>query len=158
MCPALSMRSVSQWTSPAMIRACAFARLSTKPRSTRSISTRERVDGREPLMDGRFLAIVSRATMSCASGSSHQRLEIVYGPLKSLAQGNGRLPTQQLACQRNIRAALQGIVLGQRHLDEFRARPGHLDHDLGQLANRELTGIADVDRPGHIVRRVHQPD
>src|SRR5690242_19073739 len=114
-----------------MISACALALLSTSPRSTRSVSTRERL-----MMD-------SLAISSCRwLGSVHQRLEIVYGPLKTLAQGNGRLPTQQFTRLRDIRAALQGIILRQRHLDDFRLRSDHFNHDLGQLTDRELAGIS----------------
>ena len=39
-----------------------------------------------------------------------------------------------------------GSSIGQRLVDDLRARAGHLDDRLGQLQQRELVGVADVDR------------
>ena len=41
-------------------------------------------------------------------------------------------------------------------MDDARGRSGHGDHGLRELEDREFGRVAEVDRPGHLVRRVHQ--
>jgi hypothetical protein len=45
------------------------------------------------------------------------------------------------------------IVHGQRLEDDLALRPGHLQHRLGELENRELARVAEVDRVVLFARR-----
>ncbi len=56
------------------------------------------------------------------------------------------LPAEQVASAGYVGLALLGVVDGQRLVDDLRARLGHLEHGLGELQQRELVGVADVDR------------
>ena len=57
----------------------------------------------------------------------------------------------------DVRLTLLGIIGRQRHEDEFRFRSRHLDDDLGELPDRELARIAEIDRAGEVAVAVHQP-
>ena len=46
----------------------------------------------------------------------------------------------------DVGLALFGIVLGQRLVNNFAARPGSLDDGLGELQHRHLGRVADVHR------------
>ncbi len=64
-----------------------------------------------------------------------------------------RLPVEQGLCERNVGAALDGIVFGQfSRLDDVRRRAGEFLHELGEFANGEFAGVAEVDRAMHVRR------
>src|SRR4029453_17306836 len=65
---------------------------------------------------------------------------------QALAQLDRRLPAEQLPGAGDLGLAYLRVVGGPRLVDDFRARFGHLDHDLSQLEQGELVGVADVDR------------
>ena len=46
----------------------------------------------------------------------------------------------------DVGLAQRRIVVRQRHVDDLGRRAGELEHQLGQLADRELVRVADVDR------------
>ena len=75
---------------------------------------------------------------------------------QSILQGNLRLPAQLLAGQRNVRLPLARIVGRQRLGDEGRFRSRHVDDHLGEPADGELAGIAEIDRAGDVVAAFHQ--
>src|SRR3954453_9567010 len=65
---------------------------------------------------------------------------------KSFAQVDFGLPSQQLAGQADVGLTDLRIPGGQRLIADLRTRAGDLDDRLGQLEQRELVGVADVDR------------
>ena len=71
---------------------------------------------------------------------------------EALLQRDLRLPAQMLAGQGDVGLALARIVLGQR-LDRssFDFEPVSSITMLGQLADGELAGIAEIDRAGDLV-------
>src|SRR5258708_2987311 len=89
---------------------------------------------------------------------AHQAVEIFDGLAQALAERDLRLPFELLARQRDVGATLQGIVDRQwPGLDELRLAADQLDHPLGEMLDRHLDGVAEIDRAGEIVRRmVHQ--
>src|ERR1700722_9119762 len=66
--------------------------------------------------------------------------------LEPLAQVDGRLPPQDLPGLGDVRATYLRVVLGQRLVDDLGARAGDRDHLVGELQQRELVRVADVDR------------
>src|SRR3954470_3000630 len=71
---------------------------------------------------------------------------LLDGALQALAEVDLRLPAQQLAREADVGLADLRIVGRQRLEDDLRARLGDLDDRLGQLEQRELVRVADVDR------------
>src|SRR5258708_34574142 len=103
----------------------------------------------------------------CSGVQAHRRLldlaapgedarEIGYGALEADFEGNARLPVEEVAGARDIGAALRRIVDRQRAALDLRARAEHRDDLFGQLADRRLDRIAEIDRPGHVIRSGHQ--
>lgn len=58
-----------------------------------------------------------------------------------------RFPSQLRGGQRDVRAPLLGIVLGQGPVDDLRPRAGDGDDPLGELEDGGLHRVAQVDRP-----------
>src|SRR5947209_14230907 len=71
---------------------------------------------------------------------------LLDGPAQSLAEVHLGGPSELLAGQGDVGLADLRVVGGQRLEDDLRARPGDLDDRLGELQQRELVGVADVDR------------
>src|SRR5215210_5568037 len=63
-----------------------------------------------------------------------------------LLELDGRLPAQQLPGSGDVGLANLGIVDGECLVDDLALRRGHSDDCLRKLQNRELLGVADVDR------------
>ena len=78
------------------------------------------------------------------------------GLSKSLLERNDRFPPKRALGQGNIWLALTRIILRQGLIDDFGVRPGQRDNRLGQVPDRVLCGIAEVDGSHHGVRGVHQ--
>ena len=87
-----------------------------------------------------------------------QRLEIGDGAHQPLLERRARRPSQHVARLGDVGLALARIVGRQRPAHDLGARSRHVDHDLGELADRELGGIADVDGAGDVVGGLHQAD
>ena len=83
-------------------------------------------------------------------------LEIRNGRLQPLPQRDVRLPAELLARERDIRLTLARIVGRQRSVHELRARARQVEDRLGQFDHGELAGIAEVDRAGEPLGRLHQ--
>src|SRR3954451_15041670 len=75
---------------------------------------------------------------------------------QALAQLDLRLPPEDLARQRDVGLADLGVVHGGRLVHDLRPRAGDLDNRLRELQQRELVGIADVDRM--VVARLGEAD
>src|SRR5262249_22327853 len=73
-------------------------------------------------------------------------------------EGNAGMPIQDMTRTRDIGAALLGIVLRQRLRLDRGSRAGFLEHQRRQLVDREFARVAEIDRPGHRGRRIHQGD
>src|SRR5260221_2752444 len=71
-------------------------------------------------------------------------------PAQAVVELDRRLPAEQIAGAADVGLALLRVVDRQLLVDDLRARLGHLDHGLGQLQQRELVRIADVDRHVHV--------
>ena len=84
--------------------------------------------------------------------------EPLQGLDQAFAERDLWLPVQLAAGQGDIGLALRRIVGRQRPVDEFGLRAGQFDHQLRQLQDRELAGVAEVHRARKIVRTVHHPD
>jgi len=70
---------------------------------------------------------------------------LVDRPLQTFPELDRRLPVEDLPCQRDVRTPLLRIIGRQGLVDDLRARASDVDHRLGQLEQRELLRIADVD-------------
>src|SRR5262245_30222927 len=57
-----------------------------------------------------------------------------------------RFPAEELASPRDVRLADLRVVDRQCLVDDLARRARHPEHGLGELENRELAGVADVDR------------
>ena len=75
-------------------------------------------------------------------------------PSSRLTRG---LPAELFFGQGDVRAAADGVVLGEGGVDDPGAAPRELEDLFGQLEDGELAGIAQVDRADEPVG-VHQPD
>src|SRR5215213_11723825 len=73
-----------------------------------------------------------------------------------LAELDLRLPAQLLARERDVGLAHLRVVGRERLVDDLRARARDLDDLLGELEQRELVRIADVDRV--VQPRLGEPD
>ena len=82
--------------------------------------------------------------------------KIVDGTSEAVLERNCRLPVQQRFSATDIGTALHGIVLGQFVSLYRRRRSRHGDDLLSQFINSKFGGIAQIDRPNYIVRRLHQ--
>src|SRR5215217_5424051 len=94
-----------------------------------------------------------------ARGSGADQARGAHGldrALESLPEFDLGLPAEHLAGERDVRLADLRVVGGQGLVHDLRARAGDLDHRVGQLEQRELVGIADVD--GLVVARLGEPD
>ena len=76
--------------------------------------------------------------------------------LQAVAQRHLGRPAEQLARERDVGPALLGVVDGQRLVDDLGGRAGQLVDDLGELEQRELVGVADVD--GVVVAGLRERD
>ena len=68
------------------------------------------------------------------------------------------MPAELLPGQADVRPPLGRVVGRQRLEDDLRTRTRQPDHLFGQLADGELAGIAEVDRPDKTVGIVHHPE
>ncbi len=93
---------------------------------------------------------------SLANQRSEQPLKIGNRRLQPRAQRHLGRPPQVLTGQGDVRLALARVVLRQGLMHQCRARAGQILHRLGQFQHGELTGIAQVHRPGQIIGTVHQ--
>src|SRR4051812_40796258 len=66
--------------------------------------------------------------------------------LQPVLERDLRLPAEQVLGAGDVGLADLRVVDGQRLVDDLRARAGHLDHGLGELEQRVLVLVADVDR------------
>src|SRR3954467_4311369 len=71
---------------------------------------------------------------------------LLDGPLQALAQLDLGPPVEQLARETDVGLTDLRVIRRQRLVDDLRARLGDLDDRLGELEQRELVGVADVDR------------
>src|SRR5579862_2862669 len=104
---------------------------------------------------------ISTPQCSCRSvraAFAQQPVEVFYGPGQPLVERHGGLPAENLPGLRDVGAALQRVVDRQRLVDQLRLGADVPDHPLGQLAHRDLDGVAEIDRAGHLVWRRHHPD
>src|ERR1051325_2026421 len=77
--------------------------------------------------------------------------EVFDGALEPFAQGHGRLPAEELARARDVRASLLRVVLRERAEARARLPPDRARDLLGQLPHRELAGVPDVDGVVNVV-------
>src|SRR5919198_5282876 len=80
--------------------------------------------------------------------------EVSDRALQPLAQRDGRFPPQELPGARDVGPALFRVVLGQRAEARPDFDPGGARDLFGQLAHRELAGVADVHRLVHVELRL----
>src|SRR4029077_18474020 len=90
--------------------------------------------------------------------AAQQAVEILDRLGETLLERDLGLPLELVARQGDVGAALQGIVDRQRPgLDELRLAADQLYDLLGEMPDRHLDRIAEIDRTGEIIRRVvHQ--
>src|SRR5918911_3583153 len=74
-------------------------------------------------------------------------------PLQPLLESDHRLPSQDLTCASDVWLADVRIVERKRLEDDLAVRPCHAHHCLCELENRELVGIAEIDRQVLVARR-----
>src|SRR2546423_7552643 len=67
-------------------------------------------------------------------------------PRQPFVELNLGLPPEQLLRAGDVRAALLRIVDRQRLVDDLAVRAGQPEDGLRKLKDRELAGVADVDR------------
>ena len=72
--------------------------------------------------------------------------ERTYALSEALAERHQRLPAENLASPGDVGPARFRIILGERAVLEYRAAVRHRQDELGQLADGELAGVADVRR------------
>ena len=77
--------------------------------------------------------------------ASNSRKKSMVGTRPSRSGTFGSQP-EQLARPGDVGASLRRVVDGERRRHDLGGRAGHLDDDLGQLADRELARVADVHR------------
>ncbi len=96
-------------------------------------------------------------SLAAAAGDlSHQLAEIIDGFVQSFRKIHGRRPSQKLIGGRNIRSTLHRIILRKRPVLQLSLRADGIQDFLGKCRNGEFPRIAKIDRPGNIVRRIHQ--
>src|SRR5262245_38668582 len=101
------------------------------------------------------------ATAATAAAAASRRLH-TYGllvqrrdrPAQPFLEPDLRLPAEDLARSGDVRLPDLRIVLGQRLEDDLALRPRDPHHHLGELEQRELVRIADVDR--HVLVAVRE--
>src|SRR5215211_5945208 len=81
---------------------------------------------------------------------------LLQRPAQALAELDRRLPAEDLAREGDVGPAHLRVVRRQRLVDDLRPRPGDVDHRVRQLEQRELVGVADVDRI--VEAGLRQPD
>jgi len=99
----------------------------------------------------RIAARVTRATLlprRCSAGE--QGCEVRDRVLEALSQLHVRGPTEQRLRLSDVWLALCRIVNRQIVIADRAATVRHLDHEFGQLGNRELVWIPDVRRRCHV--------
>src|SRR4051794_1199749 len=108
-----------------------------------------------PLQRGRFSGVPG---LPLTEPGARKGLDarFVERPPEPLPQLDLRLPAEDLASERDVRLADLRVVGRQRLVDDLRSGPGDLDHGLRELEQRELVGIADVDRL--VVAGLGEPD
>src|SRR5947209_3629546 len=89
---------------------------------------------------------------------SNDRGEIGDGLFEAFLELDRGLPTQAGAGQRDIGLALLGIIGRERLLPETAPASGLCNDFLGKLPDRELVGVAEVDRSGEARLAVDQLD
>src|SRR3954453_15565236 len=79
---------------------------------------------------------------------SHERFcaGLLHRPPQALLELDLGLPAENVLGQRDVGLPDLRIVGGQRLVDDLGLRAGDLEHRLGQLEQRELVRVADVDR------------
>src|SRR4029078_2251126 len=91
--------------------------------------------------------------VACSGGPSDQL--VTGGPLQqepeALRECDGRLPAEQASGAVDVGLPLHGVVLRQLLEDDRPLGAGRLDHLRGELEERELPGVAEVD--GIVIRR-----
>src|ERR1700716_641170 len=87
---------------------------------------------------------------------AQQLVEIRNCFLEAIAQLHLWLPSEQGLGKTDVRAALLRVILWQRVENDFRRRTRELDDLFGELPDRELDGIAEVDGAAHRVRGLPQ--
>src|ERR671936_1966162 len=103
-----------------------------------------------------LLAPADGATTSATASAATARLPRLYTdglpaegrehPSEPLLQLDFRLPTENLFRPRDVRLADLGIVDRERLVHDLARRAGHAEHGVGQLVQRELARVPDVDR------------
>src|SRR5574337_2062999 len=82
-------------------------------------------------------------------------VEIGDGLLKPFAQFDFRPPAENGGRLRNVGLALLRVVGRRGGKSDPGFGPGDRDDRFGQFEDGEFVRVADVDRPGHLVRRSH---
>jgi hypothetical protein len=92
------------------------------------------------------------------SSSTQQPAEIIDGAGQPGVEINGRIPVQDVAGQIDVRHAAYRIIHRQRVVLDACAGTHHADDLRRQLQHGEFARIAEIDRAGDVVRRVHEPN
>src|SRR5687768_9659904 len=82
-----------------------------------------------------------------------QRAEVGDGLFQTILEWNRGLPIESLLRQRDVGAALHGIVRRQWLERELRTASGQPQHFFRKLADRVLARISKIDRADEIRRR-----
>src|SRR5262249_45447026 len=80
-------------------------------------------------------------------------LDRVDQPPEAVLERHLRLPAENLLRARDVRLAHLGIVHRQRLEDDLARRPRHAQHEVGELDQRELARVAEVDGEVLLARR-----
>src|SRR6476659_7936062 len=80
-------------------------------------------------------------------------LDRVDEPPEPLLEGHLRLPAEHLLRARDVRLAHLGIVDRERLENDLARRARRAQHELRELDQRELAGVAEVDREVLLARR-----
>jgi hypothetical protein len=68
--------------------------------------------------------------------------------LEAVVEVDGWLPTEQATSQGDVRLADGRVVFGAGHEGDLAARPHQIADRPCQVEDRELAGVADIDRAG----------
>src|SRR6266540_2448759 len=75
---------------------------------------------------------------------------------QALLQRDLRLPAEDLLRARDVRLALLRVVHRQGLVDDLARRARHAQHEIGELEQRELLRVAEVDR--QVLARLREQD
>jgi len=67
-----------------------------------------------------------------------------------------RLPTEKFPRARNVGTPPGRVILGQRMINDLGAGRHHVNDHFGELIDRELSRISDIDWHLRIFRRIHE--